>query len=374
MQLSRRVFLCLAAAGATTPWAGALRSAPFVDRSGLARGRFVWQPSVAERGPLVVIVSLAAGIVHIFRGGECIGISTASTGVAGRNTPTGVFTFLDRSPPLGAPGTGSGGRLTWGAAAVHARNLAGYPAAVGIVRLPDELAELLHAVMPIGSTLIVTRERSMVSSVAHPGAFWPGSVEGRQRRVAASVETHPVHSVHDSEVIYPIVSVVVSAADRKAYLMRSGVIDSEAGIAIREPGVPLGEYVYSLTGLTGDRTNLRWLAVGLGETITAPQIANTRAGQALARIAFDEPEKALAFAQALHPGATLVATDEALQPQADRRSATLVAMANDAPLRIGAQPAAKTSTNRKRAATGTLTRKPDPDETFPFTFYWPYGG
>lgn len=375
MLLSRRAFLCLTAAGIAVPCAGTLLAAPFIDRSGLSPGRFVWHPTASERGPVVVVASLAANIVHIYRGGVRIGISTASTGVAGRTTPTGVFTILDRSPPLSAKGATNGERITWGAAAIQATDLSGYPAAPGIVRLPQELAALLHAEMPIGSTLIVARERSLVSEVLHPGAFWPGSAEGRRKRVADSVGTHPIHSIHDSELTYPITSIVVSAADRKAYLLRNALIAAETKLSIRDPGRPLGGHVYSLIGPTSDTSSLRWLAVAVGDKTNEPHIAGASPGEALARIAFNDPERAMEFAQALHPGATLVVTDAPVEPKPERRAATLIALATDAPLRVTSDPTApRARPPRERSATPSSRRKLDADEKFPFTIYWPYDG
>lgn len=373
MLLSRRAVLCLASASAAA-LATRTHSAPFVDRSGLAPGRFVWQPTVAEKGPVAVVVSLAANVVHVYRGGELIGLSTCTPGLPGRAAPTGVFTILDRSRPLGAGAALAGDRLSWGAAPVLASRPMGYPAQAGIVRLPREFAELLNVELPLGSVLIAAQHRSVASELIHPGISAQHAGDGA--RIAASVETHPVHSQHDGELVYPVLALVVSAADGKAYLLRNGVLDGEATVAIADyPAQPLGEHAMVLVGPSPDRAGLRWLAVAIGGAATAAHIARPQQQTALDRIAFTDGAAAIAFAQALHKGSALVLTETSLKSQASRRAGTIVAMSGDPPAaRIGVGPARpQTPTARARAGVARGHRRPDPDETFPFTFYWPYG-
>lgn len=346
-------------------------AAPFVDRSGLAPGRFVWQPTVAEKGPVVVVVSLEASVVHVYRGGELIGLSTCTPALPGRMPPTGVFTILDRSRPLGAGATLAGDRLAWGAAPVLASRPAGYPATAGIVRLPREFAELLNGELPLGSVLISARHRSVAREVIHSGVLVPEAGDGA--RIAASVETHPVHTAHDGDLLYPVVGLVVSAADRNAYLLRNGVIESEAAVTVAEhPAHRLGEHVLALVGLRPDRTSLRWLAFAIGGTPTAPHIAKTDPDTALGRIAFEDAEAAIAFAQALHKGAVMVLTDATMR--ADRRPGTIVAVTADPPAtQMGTGTAqAPRPAARERAASQRPRQRRDPDEVFPFTMYWPY--
>ena len=372
MLLSRRDLLCLATAGAAA-LATRTHATPFVDHSGLAPGRFVWQPTVAEKGPVVVVVSLAAGVVHVYRGGELIALSTCTPALPGRMPPTGVFTILDRSRPLGAGATHAGDRLAWGAAPVLASLPTGYPTADGIVRLPRELAELLNGELPLGSVLIAAQHRSVAREVLHSGVLVPDAGEGA--RIAASIETHPVHTPHDGDLVYPVVALVVSAADRKAYLLRNGVIAEEAAVTIAEhPARGLGEHVLTLVGVGPDRTSLRWLAFAIASAATAPHIASMEPETTLGRIAFADADAAIAFAQALHKGAALVLTDATMPAGANRRAGTIVAVTGDPPsarTRPGTAQAPRPSV-RERAATQRSRRRPDPDETFPFTIYWPY--
>ena len=63
----------------------------------LAPGEFSWQPELAPAGPVSVVVSLPDQRVHVYRNGIRIAVSTCSTGKAGHDTPTGVFTILART-------------------------------------------------------------------------------------------------------------------------------------------------------------------------------------------------------------------------------------------------------------------------------------
>src|SRR3546814_1652015 len=101
--------------------------------------------------------------VVLFRSnGVLIGISTISSGTAGHETPTGIFTILqkkvDHKSNLydDAPMPYMQ-RLTWSGIAMHAGNLPGYPASHGYIRLPLAFAEHLYGVTQLGLTVIITQ-------------------------------------------------------------------------------------------------------------------------------------------------------------------------------------------------------------------------
>src|ERR1035438_10713699 len=59
-------------------------------------GEFIWRPELSPRGPVVIVVSLPHQLVHVYRNGIAIAVSTCSTGAPGHSTPTGVFTILQK--------------------------------------------------------------------------------------------------------------------------------------------------------------------------------------------------------------------------------------------------------------------------------------
>jgi hypothetical protein len=62
----------------------------------LKPGEFIWRPHLSPSGPVVVVVSLPRQLVHVYRNGLVIAVSTCSTGKPGHGTPTGVFTILQK--------------------------------------------------------------------------------------------------------------------------------------------------------------------------------------------------------------------------------------------------------------------------------------
>ena len=55
-------------------------------------GEFIWRPELSPRGPVVVVVSLPLQLVHVYRNGLAIAVSTCSTGSRVRNSDR--LTFL----------------------------------------------------------------------------------------------------------------------------------------------------------------------------------------------------------------------------------------------------------------------------------------
>src|SRR6202047_5616905 len=145
--------------------------------SELKPGDYVWHPEISPAGPVVVIVSLPEQKMYVYRNGVRIGRSTVSTGKAGKRTPTGVFTVLQKkvdhesSIYKGAQMTQQQ-RLTWSGIAMHAGNLPGYPASAGCVSLPIDFAAKLYTVTTLGSTVIIADNNSAPSQTTNPGLLF----------------------------------------------------------------------------------------------------------------------------------------------------------------------------------------------------------
>ena len=106
-------------------------------------GDYIWYPQISPAGPVVIVVSIPEQQLSVFRNGVRIGRSTVSTGAKGHDTPTGVFTILEKnisheSSLYKGAEMPHMERLTWGGIALHAGQLPGYPASHGCVRLPED--------------------------------------------------------------------------------------------------------------------------------------------------------------------------------------------------------------------------------------------
>ncbi len=117
----------------------------------LKPGEWVWAPELSAEGTALLVVNLASQRAVLFRNGVPIAATTVSSGKEGHETPTGVFTILQKQREHysnlydNAPMPNMQ-RLTWGGIALHAGNLPGYPASHGCVRLPMEFSKLLYDV------------------------------------------------------------------------------------------------------------------------------------------------------------------------------------------------------------------------------------
>ena len=140
----------------------------------LKPGQFEWHPDRSPSGPLAIIVSLTKQRVYVYRNGIQIGVSTCSTGKKDHETPTGVFTILEKekehySNVYDDAAMPMMQRLTWDGIALHAGKLPGYPASHGCVRLPKAFAEKLYAVTQPGTPVIIADATTQPSSVYDPG-------------------------------------------------------------------------------------------------------------------------------------------------------------------------------------------------------------
>jgi hypothetical protein len=319
MPLTRRAMLGLTLASALWPLARPGEAQRFVNRTGLRPGRFIWEPTKSAEGPVLIIVSLGEQIAHVYRGGAAIGISTCSAGRRGHRTPTGVFTILRKARrPAASRSKGvrrpARERLIWSGIALHAHHVLGYPASYGCVRLPLEFSALLYDVSPLGMTVIIADEHTQAGEVVDPGILLPALAEDGMRPGENAGEDRRACPRLEATVKAPVHSIIVSRADAKARVMRNGVVEIETRVTISEPHKRLGTHVYSLLGRDGNGKARRWLAFGIAREKSAAHLTTWRAPAPLSRIAFAQPECALAAARALHAGTTLIITDAAGPP------------------------------------------------------------
>ena len=99
----RRPALAAFASALCIPSAASAQQVPRGDRPILAvapdlkNGEYVWAPELAPDGPSLAIVNLETQRLILFRNGVPIAASTISSGKTGNETPTGVFTILQKA-------------------------------------------------------------------------------------------------------------------------------------------------------------------------------------------------------------------------------------------------------------------------------------
>src|SRR5690348_18135497 len=151
----------------------------------LKPGQWVWKPEIAPTGPILVYVDLSRQLATVYRNGVRVGVSTISSGRPGYETPTGVFTILEKNKEHVSRKYNDAPmpyqeRLTWGGVALHAGGLPGYPESHGCVHLPSEFARLLYRISQDGMTVVIGTDATEPEAVAHPGYLAPVAYIGGQ--------------------------------------------------------------------------------------------------------------------------------------------------------------------------------------------------
>ncbi len=207
---------------------------PGEDGKNLKAGQFVWHPERAPKGAVAIIVSVPKQRCFVYRNGILIGVSTCSTGKKGYETPTGVFTILQKaeehySSEFEDAAMPHMERLTWQGVALHAGNLPGYPASHGCVRLPPKFAENLYSVTQVGTPVIIAGDTSDPASVKDPGPILGSSAK---ETIEANVGKKAISPAASNAVT----SILVSRADKRIYVLQNGAIVADGAANIKDPG------------------------------------------------------------------------------------------------------------------------------------------
>ena len=269
--------------------------------SKLRPGEFVSRPQVAPKGPLLLIVNLQAQRALLYRNGVPIAATTVSTGKQGRETPTGVFTILQKhvehysSKYDNAPMPYMQ-RLTWQGVALHAGKLPGYPASHGCIRLPPAFAKLLYGVTSLGMTVVITEGGAQPMAAAGPellAALTSPAAAGARDWAPAKSPTGPV-------------SIVVSTIDRKAVVLRNGVKIGSADVTVLGPVA--GSWAYALRSVD-PKGQHSWIRVSLSPAAESEEAVPPSEWQR-----FQAPDWfRAAVREILSPGTTIVVTTDSLK-------------------------------------------------------------
>ena len=192
-----------------------------------------WRPELAPVGPMVMLVSLDEQRIYVYRNGVAIGASRISSGRSGYETPTGIYTILQKEREHysnlydNAPMPYMQ-RLTWDGLALHAGKLPGHPASHGCIRLPESFAERLFEVSPRGTVVVVTDQRVAPPAINHPAAIAPLDLGGLEPS-ATGDEGAPWPADDGGPV-----SVVASTHDRALYVLQSGRLIASTPLNVPE--------------------------------------------------------------------------------------------------------------------------------------------
>jgi hypothetical protein len=224
-------FVLLAAAPLSPlPAQGAAASAELQlarQAEALKPGQWVWAPQIARDGPVLVYVDLGRQRATVYRNGVRIGVSTISSGKDGHETPTGVFTILEknkehRSKTYNDASMPYQQRLTWLGVAMHAGKLPGYPASHGCVRLPMEFAKKLFEVTPMGGTVVIAGGHEDPVKRPAAGVLAP-AMAGVTPQAPAVLTDQGAFTWNPAAAASGPVSIIVSTGDQQVVVLRNGV-------------------------------------------------------------------------------------------------------------------------------------------------------
>ena len=289
---------------------------------GLTKGEYLWAPEMSPEGPVLVVVSLATQRAIVYRNGVPIGVSTVSTGKKAHETPTGVFTILQKhvvhkSSLYDDAPMPFMQRLTWRGIALHAGSLPGFPASHGCIRLPLQFAKHLYGVTKLGLTVVITKEAAVPRLAPTPDLLSSGARQGSVARSSKIVSWHPEKAPTGP------VSVVISGADKRIVVLRNGTEIGSANIEI--DGEIGGTLAYTLRSI--DEMGTHWVRLplpGQPETDVEVTLEERR------RFRVAEPFRKL-IASVLKPGITVLVTSDSLIAGSTGRKLTVIVGDDGAP-------------------------------------------
>ncbi|MBZ0218426.1 MAG: L,D-transpeptidase family protein [Fimbriimonadaceae bacterium] len=128
--------------------------------------------------PIKMVISLSSQRIDVYQGRDLIHSSPISSGKAGYNTPSGIFSILQRNRwhrsniYSNAPMPFMQ-RLTWSGIALHAGRVPGYPASHGCVRLPNKFATTLYNLTSVGAHVVIAKDQTRPEEISHRALFQP---------------------------------------------------------------------------------------------------------------------------------------------------------------------------------------------------------
>lgn len=313
--------LASTAMAAVPVWGAKQSSAADLPPSQLKPGEWIWGGRGASPGPMAVIVSLTEQRAYAYRNGILIGVSTVSTGKKGYETPTGVFTILQKDKDHHSKKYDNAPmpyqeRLTWDGVALHAGGLPGYPESHGCVHLPTEFARLLFESTNMGMTVVVAKEGTAPVTVVHPSAVIPiDPRNGSDLDLPPLADGEPYRWNPDASPTGPI-SMVLSVPDGRVVVFRNGIEIGRSRVEVNDPLIGTHAFIVGQGYMadTPNRAGLRmpnWITIGIpGHGDEAGKVVDEALADRVA-VPREFMERLLPL---LTPGSVLLATDESVSP------------------------------------------------------------
>src|SRR5580704_12398474 len=134
-------------------------------------------------------------------------------------------------------------------------------------------------------------------------------VKGIKRRSSRVSKATPTRATEKSSRQSSFASILVSGADRQAYLLVDGAITFQTPIRVFDETKLIGTHLYSLIGPSPDGHSLKWNSFDIGGDPETSTTVDVWSDPVLGRIEYLDGAGVKEVAQTLHPGTTMVVTD-----------------------------------------------------------------
>jgi len=285
----------------------------------LKPGQWVWKPEIAPDGQVLVYVDLGRQLATVYRNGVRVAVSTISSGKDGHDTPTGVFTILEKNKEHysrtydNAPMPYQQ-RLTWKGVAMHAGNLPGYPASHGCIRLPMEFAKRLFDLTEKGGTVVIAGGHEDPVKRPAAGVLAPALAGVTQAPAAVLTPTGTFTWTPAASPSGPV-SIIISTGDQQVVVLRNGIEIGRAHADVEQ------ETTESQVMTFAGGKDQQWIQVGVSDLAGGPaEIISTRS--------VEQMHLPAAFVTAMRsvitPGTTVLVTQASVSPASTGLQATVM--------------------------------------------------
>ena len=328
MLMTRRPLLLVLAlggafvAGAADAQGSKVTSPPELARAAdkLKPGQWVWAANVAPAGPILVYVDLSRQLATVYRNGVRIGISTVSTGKEGYETPTGVFTILQKDATHHSNKYNNAAmpyqeRLTWDGVALHAGGLPGYPESHGCVHLPLQFAKELFAITNLGVTVVVEGDAQDHIRTSDASLLAPIDAKG-QPTPPRSLDKQPYRWTPQLAPAGPL-SIIVSKSDQAIVVLRNGVEIGRSMAQINDDDP--GSHVITVTSGTDGKPHFVYVGLPGHEEDKGRAVDEATLNRVRMPKGFYDAVRPL-----VQPGATILVTQSKVGEDGEGRKVTVV--------------------------------------------------
>jgi hypothetical protein len=175
--------------------------------------------------------------------------------------------------------------------------------------LPVEFSRLVFSITGLGTSVIIADQASAHNTVVQPGLVPPGEVAEAAKNASTKAAQPQARVAGKTIPQRGFTSILVSGADRKAYLLVDGAVTFQTPISVFEETKPLGTHLYSLVGPSPDGHTLKWNSFDIGGDPKSSTTVDVWSDPVLGRIEYLDGAGVKHVAQTLRPGTTMVVTD-----------------------------------------------------------------